>query len=99
MTGLIVGGFLALVVIVAGLVAYRQARGPTPRRREYLRMLRQYRAAKLALHDISSKTRAWRSSLDEVGHGYANDVTDIIAEFDRQALKADGTLDEQRTKE
>jgi hypothetical protein len=80
------GVFLVVGLVVLGVVALRTSRVPTPRRREYLRMLRQYRAAKLALHAVTRKTNAWRPSLDEIGLAYANDVTEIVVNFDRQTL-------------
>lgn len=87
MTQLIVLGVIVLLV-VAGLIAWRTTVSVGARRRDLRRALLELREAKLTLYQIGKKINVWAPGLDEAGTVFANEVRELIHEHDTKLLRS-----------
>lgn len=90
MTGIIVVGIIALVIMVVAYFAYRTTRPASaiaPRRSELDRANRITRSAQTALYDVQQVLDDYRPLVEEVGASLIKDVTSRIQEHDRRMLE------------
>lgn len=91
----LIGVGILVILVTAGLIAWRMTVSGQVRVRDYRRVKRELREARLALHQIGRKTRVWRPSLDDAGLAYADDVTALIEQHDQMLMKEQFEIEER----